>query len=503
MKHLFLYTTLFICQGLLGQSGVIDPTFGTGGYHLQSFLPTRDSYSDMAVAADGSIWAMGSSGFTYDYLLAKFTPNGLPDSSFSGIGWTSFDYNGNTDQGRTMELQQDGKILLAGGVVTNGRDWGILRLQSNGIPDSSFGTNGWAVIDWNGFDEVYDLLVQPDGKILASGIAGSPLGLAVARFTKNGIPDSSFATNGRFMLADGGSTHMAMDNDQNIYLVDVFGSALVQFGVMKLNSQGQVVTSFGTDGLLTIDLTNFPNSPFILFDNAGLIVFGGTDGTSLGVGEGVVLARISTSGVLDPTFDGDGKVTINTGSAQEGSDLIQLPNGHLLVAGAATPNANADMALFCIRPNGSLETTFGNGGIATVDIGGIGEWGYNVGVQPDGKIILGGSHFDAYSQFALARFSNGPLTSISGPALSQLRLTLAPNPANGEVAISFDLPQPGKVACVVTDLHGRTVFHQNWKAIAAGNQKWNLDLPATLAPGIYHLSLKTEVSFGATALIIR
>ncbi|MDX2282899.1 MAG: hypothetical protein NW241_01995 [Bacteroidia bacterium] len=487
MRILYVSVLICLCGPIMAQPGTLDSSFGQAGISLQSFLPTRDSYGGMTLAPDGSIWAMGSSGFTYDYLLAKYTPSGIPDSSFSGDGWIQFDYNGNTDQGRCIERQPDGKILLGGGVVRSNRDWGILRVDSTGTPDPSFGTDGWVLLDWDGFDEVYDLAVQPDGNILASG--GGNFSLALARFKPNGTLDSSFATNGRLQYSDGGSARIALDASGNIYCADAFGNgALVQHGVLKVDSSGAIVSGFGSNGLLLSDVTNFPRNPMILRDRNGSIVFGGTAGSSSGNGQGVALTRILPGGSLDLSFSSDGKVLINSGSAREGSGIAELPNGHLLVAGMSTPNGNADMTLFCIRPDGTLDTGFGSSGLARVNIGGDGEWAYDVAVQPDGKIVIAGNHSDGYSRFALARFTNGPLTGIArdeaGPAF-----TLYPNPAQAQVRIRAALPQAGPVVLRLVSLHGQLLWEAPLGLRPAGDLDEALPLPEGLVPGWYQMLL--------------
>ncbi|MDX1907607.1 MAG: T9SS type A sorting domain-containing protein [Bacteroidia bacterium] len=485
---IYLFLLLTLTGSLLtAQTGVLDVTFGQNGYTRSTFTPSRDSYGRLITGTDGSLWVAGSTGFTYDYLLAKYTPAGRLDSTFSDNGWVAFDYNGNTDQGYALARQADGNILLCGGVVRADRDWGILRVDSTGTPDPTFGDNGWALFDWGGYDEAYDLLVQPDGYILVCGTGN--FDFALARLKPNGTLDSTFATNGRLTLANGGAPRLALGSDGSIYCADAFGSASVQFGVLKVSSQGQVVTSFGTGGIYTANLTNFPVRPVILIDGAGKIVFGGTAGSSGGSGAGFVLARISATGSPDMTFDGDGKVSITAGNAREGNGLHLLPNGHLLVAGAAAPNGNADMALYCLRPDGSLDTGFGTGGYAHLNIGGLGEWAYSVASQPDGKLIIAGNHSDGLPYIALARFSGGALTSLSDETL-MTGLRLYPNPTRTQVNIQLTLPAPATVTLRLTDLQGRLLRQLHSGPQPAGDQTFVMPLPADLPSGLYYVQVQ-------------
>lgn len=482
MKRLIF---LLLLPGSLAwaQPGTSDPTFGQSGVSLQTFTITRDSYGDIAQGADGSLFVTGSTGFTYDYLLAKYTPNGILDSSFSENGWEQFDQIGSTDQGRAIAIQNDGKILIAGGSVNANRDWGILRVDSAGGQDSSFGQDGWVLLDWGGYDEASDIVVQPDGKILVAG--GGNFTLALARLKPNGTLDSTFGVNGRVSYPEGGNPALALASDGSIYVADAFANgSSAGYGVLKYTPLGQLDASFGTGGKVISDVTSFPSSPLIALQPDGKVIFGGTAGSSGGASAGFALVRVLGSGSPDPAFSGDGKVLISSGSATEGNGITLLSNGHILVAGAAAPNGNADMALFCIRPDGSIESGFGSNGVARLNIGGNGEWAQDVVVQSDGKIVIAGSHSDGFTKIAMARFQGGGLSSV-GQSLMALDFQVFPNPVRNRLHFRAVLPAAAVVTFSLIDFSGKTVYLADMGKRPAGLLEQEAGLPEGIAPGLY------------------
>ncbi|MDX2250511.1 MAG: hypothetical protein SF052_27265 [Bacteroidia bacterium] len=497
MKKFILLFLLLPGSFVWAQPGSLDVTFGQSGVVLQSFIPTRDGFGEMAIAADSSIYVMGNSNFTYDFLLAKFTSSGVLDSSFSEDGWLLLDYAGSTDQGKAIAIQDDGKILLGGGVVVANRDWGVVRVSAQGVPDSTFGENGWAVFDWGGFDEVYDIVVQPDGKILVSG--GGNFNFALARLEATGVLDSTFGVNGRVSYTSGGTAMIALAADGSVLCADGFDNGLnTQYGVIKFTDLGQIDDSFGDNGIFLSDVTNIAGEPFIALQAGGEIVFGGTLYNNQGSATGVALARILSNGSPDLSFSGDGKTIVNSGG--DAQDIGLLPNGHILIAGSATPNGNADMALYCFRSDGTLENTFGTNGTATVHIGGLGEWAYSLAIQPDGKIILGGNHYDNYNLIALVRLEGGELTNGIGSQINPYHFELFPNPTYGQVHIRSGQVFSEVVQITLIDISGKKLWSSE---LLPGYLDKEITFPEDLPAGLYRIAFIINGKMQAQALMIR
>ena len=115
----------------------------------------------------------------------------------------------------------------------------------------------------------------------------------------------------------------------------------------------------------------------------------------------IVLARLTPAGVLDPTFGGgDGKAVLNLAGDDFTGDLA-LIGGKLYVSGSVGDN----LAVVRFAGNGSVDPTFGVGGVAAADFGVVSE-GDNGGmaVQSDGKLVVVGRAFGAETSWAVARF---------------------------------------------------------------------------------------------------
>ncbi|TAE49563.1 MAG: hypothetical protein EAZ89_14080, partial [Bacteroidetes bacterium] len=156
----------------------------------------------------------------------------------------------------------------------------------------------------------------------------------------------------------------------------------------------------------------------------------------------------------------------------------------LMVAGAAAPNGNADMALFCIRPDGSIESGFGSNSVARLHIGGNGEWAQDVVVQSDGKIVIAGNHSDGFTKIALARFQGGGLSSI-GQDLPSLAFQAFPNPLRDRFRFRATLPVAAPVTFSLIDFSGKTLYHTDLGKRPAGLLEQEILLPEGIAAGLY------------------
>lgn len=277
----------------------------------------------------------------------------------------------------------DGRILVAGTVINaaDNNDFGIIRLDSSGMLDTTFATNGGRRI---GFDRanspMHDILVgmaiQPDGKILLSGIAdGDPNtdgdDMALVRLTSSGQLDTTFGTGGRvlvpFNLGNVGNRNdngyrIALQADGKILITGFAENASSNYlmSVARLTTSGQRDTTFDSDGRVALDFgTDYTHSIGVQIRPAAndgkIIVAGVAQGTlpNNAATSDFALARLNADGSPDGDFGEDGKTTIALDIGGNFMDLaydvIELSDGKLMVCGSAQVNLpnNADMA--CIR----------------------------------------------------------------------------------------------------------------------------------------------------------
>lgn len=154
--------------------------------------------------------------------------------------------------------------------------------------------------------------------------------------------------------------------------------------------------SFGDHGIVTTPLGNsndpslpLPGGKAIVIQPDGKIVVAG--GARRGFSETFAVARYNPDGTLDPEFGGSGIVTTPIGVRSDARGLALQPDGKLVVVGSANLVESTARVVAVARydPDGTLDPSFGDAGIATTSISGYDE-ANAVRLQPDGKIVVAG-----------------------------------------------------------------------------------------------------------------
>lgn len=243
--------------------GDLDPMWGNGGIVISSlsnsgYFETPDflhTQPDGKVVVSGDVFA--NVGIATSF-IARFNPNGTLDSAFGINGRITAPFGGGEYLYATA-LQPDGKIVAAGYKTVDGnRDFVVARYNLNGTLDTTFGTDGKTVTPvGSSVDEIKDLIVQPDGRIVAVGdiaVSGSGLDFAVVRYNSNGTLDTTFGTDGKVItiitngddIADRHSA--ALQPDGNIVVGGSGGVLNKDFVLVRYNSNGTLDSTFGTNG---------------------------------------------------------------------------------------------------------------------------------------------------------------------------------------------------------------------------------------------------------------
>src|SRR5712691_9288914 len=180
---------------------------------------------------------------------------------------------------------------------------------------------------------------------------------------------------------------------------------------------GDLDPTFGSGGQVTTDFYRSTDIAFAvaLQTDGKLVVVGQTYTNNDYTGEDFAIARYNTNGTLDTTFGVNGKVTTDfPGLAAVASSVVIQPDGKILVAGGAFPDFTflGDFELVRYNADGSLDTSFGAGGIVTTSFPGQGSYAFALALQSDGKIVAAGTDFVNFSSeqssntdFAVARFN--------------------------------------------------------------------------------------------------
>ncbi|MFL5830795.1 MAG: hypothetical protein ACJ76X_12835 [Solirubrobacteraceae bacterium] len=172
-------------------------------------------------------------------------------------------------------------------------------------------------------------------------------------------------------------------------------------------SAGSIDTSFGTAGYSTVTLGTWAGAAAVAVQGDGKIV---TAGQAEVNGENEIVAtRMTPSGALDPSFGSAGIVTvrINGGAGVDsGAGLALQADGKIVIAGSGRNGTYGPLTFVAVRltTSGSLDQSFGHGGVSNVAIGST-SIANAVVIQPDGKIVLAGTALEAHNEFAAARLN--------------------------------------------------------------------------------------------------
>ena len=222
-------------------SGALDAGFGTGG-KVVTTIGSHASGRSVAVQSDGKIVVAGFSdlGGGNSFTLVRYTASGVLDAGF-GTGGKVTTNVGLNNIGESVAVQSDGKIIVAGYCYTssNDYDFALLRYTTSGALDSGFGTSGKVTTAISGrFDYARSVAVQTDGKIVVAGRSGdgnSSDDFALVRYTTSGALDADFGTGGKVTTSIGSGDDwgysVAMQSDGNIVVAGRGGddSAVVRY----------------------------------------------------------------------------------------------------------------------------------------------------------------------------------------------------------------------------------------------------------------------------------
>jgi uncharacterized delta-60 repeat protein len=392
---------------------------------------------------DGKILVAGYSQIGGDFALIRYNHDGSLDADFgfSGKVGTKFGDSGANGEAYDVVLQTDGKILVTGSKYNstkvnfvNDDDFALVRYESNGTVDTSFGENGRVITSIGSRDIAKSVTVHSDGKILLAGSAymGSTReDFTLVRYNNDGTLDLSFDLDGKTTVAQIYGTNSTSNESISSVVEQPDGKILISgqssfgdFIVARLNIDGSLDSSFGTGGKSLARVGASPEVKNTLLLPNGKILLAGFAVTGSSKQE-FVLVRYNADGSLDSAFDGDGKVSTTFGGWDGAYAIALQDDSDIYVAGYSGNN----LALARYNYDGSLDTNFGIGGKVVSSIGhGFqnSTFGKSIDIQGDGKVLIAG--YGLYSledqsssgaEFVIGRFNaDGSIDTTFGHTLN-------------------------------------------------------------------------------------
>jgi uncharacterized delta-60 repeat protein len=281
-------------------------------------------------------------GRGYDFGLARFNSDGTLDTSFGSGGKVATDISGASDFAHSVVLQPDGKIVVGGSTQTvRSFDFAVARYKPDGSLDRRFGTGGISTVDFGREDEVLAIALQPDGKIVAAGYAGRPGALedfGLARFNTDGSLDTSFGASGKlttdFGFRDKAMGVLILPNGQIVAAGYAGDSTDLNYGfaLARYSSDGLLDSTFGVNGAVITHFSGRIDEAHALALDAdgGLVVVGESGGN-------LAVARYDIAGNLDATFGSNGFIgsPFPTSQGTLGSAVAIQKTGTIFAAGWA------------------------------------------------------------------------------------------------------------------------------------------------------------------------
>lgn len=373
-QNLIFILSFLFCLGH-SQTALADPgdlltDFGSSGTGYSSL--TVSGYNiyvqDIATTSDGKIILAGyttDSSSNKDLFLAKFDSDGNLDTDFgSGSGYVIQDIDSNTtEMAYALDLTSSGQIVVVGSVKSSSSsstDILITAFTSSGILDTSFGTSGFIIEDWNGkTDQLFDVEIDSEDSIYVTGYetnTDNTRDIIIGKYSSAGaITKTQFDVNGLH------------DIGYKIYLT---GSAVYVAGVGQFETKKSdfVIARYTTS--LSLDTT-----------------FGGyEDNASDEPIEGYSLIN----------FDGNGDGTADSDTAY---DIGFTSTGKIVLAGISNDGYKNKTALAILSELGILENQTTHSVYDSNDIT------KSLVIDSDDNIILAGYtyHTDKY-EIALRRY---------------------------------------------------------------------------------------------------
>ncbi len=378
------------------QSGTLDPTFDTDGMLISSLGSGHQGTQAVHILPNGKkvILCQWKIKGKYQVALQRFQSNGILDSSFGNQGTTVTEVISKSNAyPKDLVVDSTGNILVAG--YTEGgksEDPFILRYTTDGVLDSSFGTNGIQIVSLVNSQKIYSIALQKDNKIILVGTDGD---LFVTRHNTNGALDNSFDGNGILSWNVGANAiaYSVTIQPDGAILVTGSGNDEKDIVIGRILANGQLDTTFDGDGYTIIDLQSKIDTAMkvLLQSDLKIIVAGYTEVSKND--EDIVILRLLPNGSLDSSFGSAGKTIVSTGANEDRIyDALLDRSGRILLAGHTGLKSNADSLVARISPDGTVDTSFGKNGVAIVAAGSANDELHGLALEPDGKIFVVGDY---------------------------------------------------------------------------------------------------------------
>lgn len=504
MKLTLISVILFLFGTINAQqAGTLDNSYGIAGMFRLDIPNYSESVLCMRILNTNHTLVLCNG---YDYadslrklLLLKYKPDGAPDSSFGVNGRIAHHVSSYTSYGSDLLIQPDGKFLITHYAISPPYEWFVMRCNSNGSVDSTFGANGIVrlftsmqqrkgVIDLQylnsgqllvgGTMEVQGqyqpsyIRLECDGRVDSTFGIGGITPAVGSSFNTHSVGVTKLLANGSFLA--GGCYGYSHGDDWNLLLC-------------RYLSNGLVDSSFGTNGVVNMSLVAGTSKDVVSDIEVlpdGKFIVGGCSEYLSGK---FMLAKFNTNGTIDSSFGTDGSARYNLDTGEEMiADIYVQPDGRILTLGqskSGMPVITERVFAARFNSNGSFDNSFGNAGLLWVNYGNNPNGPANFEIDNEGKMVLSSAHLSANPnggwqyETVLARVHTGLAPTQCSPYNHHIQQTICPGGSykykcmelSSNVSITDTFVSRGGCDSIVTfTLATANINHTVSSAICAG-----------------------------------
>lgn len=381
-------------RAVVGDPGDLDTTFSEDG--VAKVFTKGSVGTGVTVDGRGRVVVVGYTlGEEVDVAVARFLRNGSLDPAFGdGDGRVRLDLGG-TDHAFDVALVPGGGMVIAGARTTPDADVAfVVRLGGRGRPLPSFGRDGLRIVDFGRrYQAAEAISITADGNYVIGGWIsnGTASRSAFARLLPDGAVDRAFSGDGRvaFNLSPGAEQMrdvLVLPNGKILGAGEAEVGTRARFALVRVLPDGSLDVDFGRGpGRTLTDLGPGADSASALARRAdGRIVLAGASGDDWGV------ARYFGGGMPDGSFGAAGEVVLAfTDSPEAAKDVIATGLRTLLV-GTSRGASSLDLVIVRLKDSGLLDGTFGDGGVASIDVSGTTDAGSAGALAPGRRLAVVG-----------------------------------------------------------------------------------------------------------------
>ena len=470
----FSFLFLFINALVFAQANVsYDTSFGSNGRVFPlSTTPVLDnelSNFKSVQNIDNKIIATSS-----NVAISRYNLAGTLDTTFGTSGTTTVTTN-SSYRIQDLGVLSDGSILV---LINNaGFSSSVRKYKQDGSLDSTFGTSGSLSLFINSYSTKFNrLFVQSDDTVFLGGIAetynSSTVTVAgIIKIDKNGNYDTSFSLDGKHTVSAPGTTYdfygLDVDSSKNVYFGfgATVGSAYTVH-VQKLSPNGNIISSFGTNGIASYTATGIVGSDLKVFPNGKILL---SSRYNAGLSADLCLVVFNPAGILDTSIGtGIFKYDIDNNSYDGLKRILIIDNNSFYLAGMIQTGGSQYGLVLKFNSNFALDTNFNYSGIFTT-YQTLNRWSSinEIFLQKDKKLLLTGAgeitvNASLNNYVGLTRLTDTKLLATN-ESKKVNNVTIYPNPASDFINVQSDKSIVGK-SYEIVDMTGKSVMRNTFSA---------------------------------------